>query len=308
MNGTMLRRMIVGGAKNFVRSGSVSFATVLIMTVTLLIIGFLIFLSATLTHTMEAIKEKVDINIYFVPTASETEIFTVRDQLAGLEEVSAVVYTSREQALQEFTLRHAEDELTLQALEELGENPLGASLSVTAKDPSQYERIAVFLVDQNSAGGTGFSAIEDINYFDNKTVIDRLTAAIRASESAGIIVILLFALASSVIAFATIRLAIYTARDEIAVMRLVGASNMYIRGPFIVEGIMAGLLAAAISLILFYPVTWYVGTAMSDWLGGFNLFAYYLENFGMVFLVLVGAGVLLSGVSSWFAVRKYLKV
>lgn len=307
MNFTMIRRMITGGAKNFIRSGSVSFATVLIMTVTLMIIGLLIFVSAILSHTLMAIEDKVDVNIYFHTTASEPEILLVRDQLAALPEVSVVTYTSRDQALVEFRERHADDQLTLQALEELGENPLGASLAVKAKDPGQYEGIVNFLSGEEGTAGGSSDIIDRINYFQNKVVIDRLTSAIRATEGAGTIIVLLFALASAIIAFATIRLAIYTARDEISVMRLVGASNMYIRGPFIVAGIIAGLLAAVITLVLFYPIAWYVGETASGWLGGFNLFNYYVGQFPKIFLILVGGGVLLSGVSSWFAVRKYLK-
>ncbi len=299
--------MITGGAKNFIRSGSVSFATVLIMTVTLMIIGLLIFVSAILSHTLMAIEDKVDVNIYFHTTASEPEILLVRDQLAALPEVSVVTYTSRDQALVEFRERHADDQLTLQALEELGENPLGASLAVKAKDPGQYEGIVNFLSGEEGTAGGSSDIIDRINYFQNKVVIDRLTSAIRATEGAGTIIVLLFALASAIIAFATIRLAIYTARDEISVMRLVGASNMYIRGPFIVAGIIAGLLAAVITLVLFYPIAWYVGETASGWLGGFNLFNYYVGQFPKIFLILVGGGVLLSGVSSWFAVRKYLK-
>jgi len=308
MNFTMLRRMFAGGAKNFVRSGSVSFATVLIMTVTLVIIGLLIFLSAILSYTLAAIEDKVDVNVYFVTTAAESDILAVRDQIAAFPEVAAVTYTSREQALREFEERHADDQLTLQALEELGENPLGASLAIKAQDPGQYESIVKFLSDDAAVAGGSSDLIDRINYFQNKTVIDRLTSAIRATEGAGTIIVLLFALASAVIVFATIRLAIYTSRDEIAVMRLVGASNMYIRGPFIVTGLISGLIAAVITLVLFYPISWYIGMSASGWLGGFNLFNYYLGHFPFIFMVLVGSGVLLGGVASWFAVRKYLKI
>jgi cell division transport system permease protein len=91
-------------------------------------------------------------------------------------------------------------------------------------------------------------------------------------------------------------------------MRLVGASNMYIRGPFIVTGIIAGALAALISLILFYPATYYAGNALASWLGGFNLFTYYMSHFALVFLVLVGSGVFLGALASWIGVRRYLKI
>jgi cell division transport system permease protein len=299
----MLRRIFTAGAKSFVRSGSVSFATVLIMTVTLMIIGFLVFLSAVLSTTLAGIRDKVDVNVYFVPSASESDVMNLQEEIEALPEVSSVSFTSADTALQQFRERHADDELTLRALDELGENPLGASLSIKANDPSQYESIAEYL-----NGISGASIIDDVNYFQNKTVIERLTSAINATAQAGSVIVFLFALASTVIALATIRLAIYSARDEIAVMRLVGASNMYIRGPFIVAGILAGVFAGLITLVLFYPASWYVGKATAVWLGGFNVFTYYVENFPMFFLVLIGAGVFLGGFASFLGVRRYLKI
>lgn len=307
MNGTFLKRIIKGGATNFIRSGSVSFATVLIMTVTLVIVGALIFLSAILGSTLKNIQDKVDVNVYFFTDASSGDIFAVKQGLESLSQVESVTYTTREQALTDFKERHAQDQLTLQALEELGDNPLEASLSIKAHDPSQYEGIVQYLTTSQATGGTGAS-IDRINYLQNKNVIDRLTGAISATERAGVAIVLLFALASLIIALATIRLAIYTAREEIAVMRLVGASNMYIRGPFIVAGIMAGALAAFIALIVFYPVTWYAGNALSTWLGGFSLFTYYLHNFAMIFFILVGSGVFLGALASWIGVRRYLTI
>jgi cell division transport system permease protein len=278
------------------------------MSVTLSIIGVLIFLSAILSNTLSDIQDKVDVNVYFVTTADEPEILGVKEKLENIPEVKEVVYTSRDKALADFRDRHATDQLTLQALDELGDNPLGASLSIKAKNPSQYEGIVKFLADEPALSPGGNSIIDRINYYQNKTVIDRLTSAIRATERAGLIIVILFALASAVIVLASMRLAIYTARDEIAVMRLVGASNMYIRGPFIVAAMLSGLLSAIITLVLFYPVSWYAGSALSNWLGGFNLFTYYLSHFPMIFGIIVGSGILLGAVASFVAVRRYLKI
>lgn len=304
----MIKRVFTGGAKNFVRSGLVSFATVLVMTVTLIIIGSLIFLSAVLGSTLATLQDKVDVNVYFVTDAQERDVIAIQKKLETLPEVASVVYSSREERLAKFRERYEGDQLTLQALDELADNPLGASLAIKAKDPSQYEGIVEFLSNDSSISPAGGPIIDDINYFKNKTVIDRLSSAIDATEKAGLAIVILFALASTVIALATIRLAIYTSRDEIAVMRLVGASNAYIRGPFIVAGVMAGLIAALLALVIFYPATWYAGSALSTWLGGFNLFTYYLSHFGLVFSILVGSGVLLGALASWLAVRRYLKI
>jgi cell division transport system permease protein len=290
------------------RSGAVSFATVLIMTVTLMIIGFLIFLSALLTYTLSQIESQVDVSVYFTTTAAEGDILNLQDALQALPEVKAVTYTSSDQALQEFKVRHADDQLTLNALNELGSNPLGGSLAIQAYDPSQYQTIVNYINNDANLTVDGTSIVDHIDYEQNKEIIQRLTDAIHATEQAGLVVVIIFAIASTIIALATVRLAIYSARDEIAVMRLVGASNAYIRGPFIVAGVLAGILSSIIALVIFLPATWYIGTHLSEWLGGFNLFSYFISHFLLVVGIMVGSGILLGGFASYLAVRRDLRV
>lgn len=303
-----MKRVLVSGWKNFVRGGAVSAATVLIMTVTLAIIGSLIFLSALLSYTLAAISDKVDVSVYFVTSASEQDIFAVKSQLEKLPQVASVGYTSADDALTAFRARHANDQLTLQALEQLGGNPLDASLEVRAKDPSQYESIVSFLEASPALSAGGTSIVDRVNYAQNKEVIDRLSLAMRATREVGLAVVILFAIASILIAFATVRLAIYTAKDEIAVMRLVGASNAYIQGPFIVTGVITGVTAAALVLLLLWPVTFYIGTKTATWFGGFNVASYYAGHFAFIFFILLSSSIALGAIASVFAIRKYLKV
>lgn len=308
MDWMILKRVLVSGGKSFRRGGAVSAATVLIMTVTLAIISSLIFLSALLTFTLTTIKEKVDVSVYFVTTASEADILAVKSQLEKLPQVANVSYTSAEDTLLAFRERHANDQLTLQALDELGGNPLDASLEIRAKDPSEYESIVKFLEASPTLSTGGSSIVDRINYAQNKDVIDRLSLAIHATREIGFAVVILFAIASILIAFATIRLAIYVAKDEVAVMRLVGASNAYIQGPFIVTGIITGVTAAAIVLVLLYPATWYAGMKTATWFGGFNIASYYGDHFFLVFFIIMFSGIALGAVASVLAIRKYLTV
>ena len=308
MSWMIIKRVLMGGAKNFARGGAVSAATVLIMTVTLGIIGSLIFLSALLSYTLDIVKDKVDVSVYFVTTASESEILEVKDQLEKLPQVANVGYTSASEALTAFRGRHANDQLTLQALDELGGNPLDASLEIQAKDPSQYESIVKFLEASPALSSDGTSIVDRINYAQNKDVIDRLSLAIRATREIGFAVIILFAVASILIAFATVRLAIYTAKEEISVMRLVGASNTYIQGPFIVTGIITGIIAATLVLLLLWPATWYAGTKTAGWFGGFDLATYYSSHFPLIFYILMLSGIGLGAVASVLAIRRYLKI
>ncbi|MDP2652305.1 MAG: permease-like cell division protein FtsX, partial [bacterium] len=264
--------------------------------------------SALLSYTLTTIKEKVDVSVYFVTTASEGEILAVKDKLEKLPQVESVSYTSAADALTAFRARHANDQLTLQALDELGGNPLDASLEVRAKDPSEYESIVNFLEASPALSSGGTSIVDRINYAQNKEVIDRLSLAIQATQEIGFAVVVLFAIASILIAFATIRLAIYTAKDEVAVMRLVGASNPYIRGPFIIAGVITGVTAAAIVLLLLWPATWYASAKTVGWFGGFNLASYYGDHFLLVFVIIMGSGIALGAFASILAIRRYLKV
>lgn len=307
MSWMVIKRMCVSGWKNFTRGGAVSVATVVIMTVTLGIIGSLIFLSALLTFTLNTIKDKVDVSVYFVTTANEADILAVKSQIEKLPQVADVKYTSADEALKAFRARHASDQLTLQALDELGGNPLDASLAVRAKDPSEYESIVSFLEASPALSTGGASIVDSINYAKNKAVIERLTLALQATRQIGLAIFAIFAIASILIAFATVRLAIYTAKDEIAVMRLVGASNAYIKGPFIVTGLITGMLAAALVLILLWPVTIYTGEKTTAWFGGFNVATYYSSHFSFIFLILMGAGVVLGALASMLAINRYLK-
>ena len=302
-----IRRVFIGGWKSFVRGGAVSFATVLIMTATLGIIASLIFVSGLLNFTLDAIRDKVDITVYIAESATEEEIFNLRDKLLALPEVERVVYTNREEALERFRARNADNQLTLQALDELGGNPLRASLAVKAQQPSDYESVVTFLEATPALSAGGDSIIDRINYVQNKEAIDRLSLAITATKNIGLAVVLFFALLSILIAFATIRLAIFTARDEIAVMQLVGASMAYVRGPFVVTGIITGILGSLIVLILFFPISWYAGVKTESWLAGFNFFAYYGGHLIPIALTLIGTGVILGALASFFAIRKYLK-
>ena len=110
------------------------------------------------------------------------------------------------------------------------------------------------------------------------------------------------------ITFNTIRLAIYIARDEISVMKLVGAGDSYIHGPFVFEGALYGVVSGIVTLILFYPLTLWLGPITEGFFNEINIFQYYLNNFGQIFLIIMGTGIGLGAVSSYLAVRRYLKV
>ena len=310
---TNTKRILHSGFVSFFRNGFVSLAAVLVMTITLFAIGSLLFSGALLEESLNDLKDKVDVNVYFLTTAPEDDILVFKTVLEGLPEVKKVTYTSREEALAIFRLRHEDDQLTLQALDELDENPLGASLSIKAKETSQYEGIANFLEGSDALSITETPIIEKVNFFQNKAAIDKLTEIISSSEQSNLLKTILLIVVSVLITFNTIRLAIYNSREEIKLMKLVGASNWYVQGPFIVTGIMYGVISAVVALALFYPVTLWFGPVFYPFnffstIESTSLLIYYSNNFSVIFIAVFGTGIVLGALSSYLAVKKYLKV
>lgn len=308
-----IKRVARYGLIGFIRNGFVSLAAVLVMLVTLFFIANLMISNGAMRATLQELTEQVDVTIYFLTTAPEEEILTLKQSLEALPEVEAVIYETREQALATFRERHKNDQLTLQALDELSENPLSASLSVRAKETSQYESVANYLEAQRGSGTGPGASIERVNFTQNKIAIDRLTDVINTSERNGLVKGIVLALSVLLISFNTIRLAIYTARDEISVMNLVGAGQWYVRGPFLMAGALYGIVSALLVLLLLFPILYFypvlVGLdATSELLfGNFDSFAYFSGNFFIFFGVLMGLGVTLGVLSSYLAVRRYLR-
>ena len=305
---TKLKRVIRTGFFNFWRNSTVSLASVLVMLVTLLTIALISFSGAILETVLKELSNKIDINVTFVTTASEEDILNIKHTLESLPEVSLVTYVSREESLEDFKERHANDPSILAALDELGTNPLGAVLNIKARDPSQYASVAEFLESENVLSSEDNTIIDRVNYFQNKVAIDRLSKIISSADKLGLILTLALISISMLIAFNTIRLTIYIAKDEISVMRLVGASTNYIQGPFVVVGVIYGVVAGILALLILLPLTYWAGSETENFFVGFNIYSYYLRNIGEIMIIILGSGVLIGGVSSLLATSKYLKI
>ena len=304
---TGLRRVVKSGFVGFWRSAYVSLASVFVLTVSLFVIGATMFLDQLLTVSLQNLQSKVDINVYFVPDAAPEEIDRLTTSIEALPDVQSVAFTSRDEALRLYRERNQGDEIAIQALEELNENPLGATLAIQARETSQYEQIANFLEEQQSLESPSSPVIDEVNYNRNRESIERLTSIIGAVEQAGFMVMIVLLIASVLITFNTIRLAIYTAREEISIMRLVGAGNMFIRGPFMLQGIMYGLLAGFLAVLILYPIMLWLGPSTEAFFE-FNLLTYYTDNLIYIFLVLAGIGIVLGLISSILAIARYLRV
>ncbi len=305
---SQFQRIIKAGFLNFRRNGLVSWAAILIVTITLSVITSIILLQAVLTSSLNQIKNKVDVSIYFTVDAPEEKIMALKETLENLPEVAEVTYTSSAEALALFRERHSNDYPTIQALDEIGENPLGAYLNVKAREVSQYENIANFMKSDNALVLGSASIIDKVNYYQNKTVIDRLSNIINGAQRLGILITLVLVVLSIIITFNTIRLTIYNQKQEIEIMRLVGGSNWHIRAPFLVEGSLYGIFAAIITLVIFYPLVYLISPKVESLMPNASLMGYFLAN-GFKYAVLVFfAGIMLGVVSSAVAIRRFLKI
>ena len=299
---TNSKRIIRAGFVSFWRNWFLSLSSVIILTLALCIFGSMLFASAFGNSLIAQVKDKVDINVYFTLNASESDILALAKTVSKLPEVASTAYVSSTTALANFRDKWQNNSLILQGLDEVGTNPLPASLNIKAKDPSQYAGIADFLVNN--------LIVDKVNYNDNKLIIERLSRIIMLVQKAASVLALVFVLIAIIIVFNTIRLVIYTAKDEINVMKLVGASNTYARGPFVVSGIMYGMFSGIIALLILGIGSYNVDHMSIGFLTLSNIafFPYFVKNFGEIFALVIGSGVILGGVSSYLAVRRYLKV
>ncbi len=299
---TNLKRITRAGFISFWRNWFLSLSAVIILTILLCLFGAMIFGSAFGNAIIAQVKDKVDINVYFSMTANESDILSLTKTVSKLPEVASATYISSSTALANFRDKWQDNSLILQGLDEVGSNPLPAMLNIKAKDPSQYAGISSFLVNN--------PLVDKVNYNDNKLVIERLSRIISLVQKAASLIAIIFIIIAIIIVLNTIRLVIYTAKDEIGVMKLVGASNMYARGPFVISGIMYGIFSGVITLVILALASYNFDHTSIGFLMLANLkfFPYFVQNFGEIFIIIMGSGIVLGAVSSYLAVRRYLKV
>lgn len=297
------KRILTYAWLSFRRNGWLSAATILVMMLTLFVIGGLLLVSIIANTVLNDLEQKIDVSMSFRRGTQEATILAIKHEVEALSTVREVNYVSPEEALADFRERHKDDPTVLASLEELGdENPLPATLNIKARNPNDFAGIAKFL------DGKNFPGIEKINYFENQKVIERLSAVVRGVRSLGVAAVLVLGFVAVLVAFNTVRLAIYTAREEIGIMRLVGATNWYVRGPFMIEGLIHGGLAAIATSLLFFPIIWLASAKILIFLPSVNLFKYFTGNFFEFLSILFVIGALLGVGSSVIAIRRYLKV
>lgn len=299
---TIISRIFHFGFLNFKRNALLSATTVAIVTLALFVFGGLIIFGVITNNAVASIQDKIDISVYFNTNTSEDQILNIQQSLQGLSQVASVDYISRDEALNIFKTKHANDSTITQAINELNSNPLEASLNIKAKSPDQYASIANYL-----SSSTISQYIDTISYTQNQDVINRLAKIIKNIEGGALLAIIFLTLIAGLVVFNTIRIAIYSNRDEIGIMRVVGASNNFITGPYMVEGFICGTIAALLSIIIAAPIIYFLSPYLDVFIPGLNIFQYFYTHIFQLFFYEFIFGISIGIFSSYIAVKKYLK-
>ena len=300
---TLIKRIFKSGWLSFSRDRGLAVATCLIMVMTISLATSLFLLKDVSQFLISAVQEKADISVYFKESASEEDVLKVKEEISEIPEVRSVNYVSKEEALESFVQRHKDDLVLMESLEEVGGNPFLAALNIKAFQASQYQAVANFF-----EAGTFENLIEKVDYYQRKPVIERIFALTSGVGKAGISLSIILAIVAILVAFNTIRLAILNQKEEIKVQRLVGASNWFIRGPFLVQGAISGTLAVIICLLIFTLICWFLSPKIEILFSGLNIWRYFTGNFFTIVLIQLVTGIGLGVISSTIAIRRYLKV
>lgn len=298
-----LKRIVKAGWLNFWRNKLLSFATLAVMTLVLLVVAGLLLLNVASQSLIASLENKVDVSVYFKTDTPEQDILSIKDIIKDIGSVAAVSYVSREQALDKFKQDHFGQETFMQSLEVLGDNPLSASINIKARQAKEYVNIVSFIERANFR-----HLIDRIDFRENEAAINKLINLSRGIRRLGLIVSLFLALVVLLVSFNTIRLAIYNQKNEIMIMRLVGASNWSIRGPFLIEGLLYGMVGSLVTVLVLWPSLVFASSQWDIIFSEINLLAWFENNVLAVWLLLFGVGTVLGLLSSLIAIRRYLKV
>lgn len=286
------------------RNFSLSFMTVFILVLMLLSVNVLLSLEVVTNQAVKSVKDQVDISFYFTSKVQDTEIDNVKKYIASFPEVTKITVLSKDQVLANFKDRHKDQKETMDALTELGENPFGPTMVVKTREPKDYQKLIKALDVPEYK-----KIIEAKSYDQHESAIIKLQNITNRIEMIGLGLTILFAAISFLIIFNTIRVAINSQKTEISIKRLVGASNWFIRGPYLIESLLFTIVSiAATFVVMYFALSWFDSYLSIVFSSSFSLTNYYKSNIFFLCSMQALAVLLLNILSSGLAMRKQLKV
>jgi len=302
-----LLRIIKSGFQNFYRNSTLTIASVLIITITLLVGSSFYFGAHIVSATSKQIEKKVDISVYLKTNAKEEKIIKLKEDLEKLPELKngKVVYESKEDVKKEFESRHQKSE-TIEALKVIDTNPFGGVLNISTENVDSYKKINDYIYSKDVINKYD-DVVESTSYKNVEGAINKLQMLIKFFTKTGIILSIILAVIAFLVTFNTMRLVMHSKREEIEVMKLVGASNFFAKAPLVFSGMLygftAGLITIALNTIVIKKTSSFLNEAFV-----FNLTQFYSDNFLMISLSVIVSGIMIGFASSYIAVIKYMKI
>jgi cell division transport system permease protein len=297
-------RVLKAALQNLLRNAWLGVATIMVLALALASVNLLVGVNALLGNAAHTLEDKVDVTVFFKKNANQALITQAKFFIANLPQVKDAELMTSDDALQAFKDRHANDTAILSALDELDSNPLGATLRIKARDTSDYPFIMETLKNPQFS-----DAIQSETYQDHSDAITNVQRLASGVQRFGAILIAVFAIIGILIVYNTIRVAIYTQREEIGIMRLVGASSFYVRAPFVIQGIFLALVSLCLTGALVWFGAGWSDRALHSLFDGTDpgIRTYFSTHWPLLALIEGGALAFLVAATSWIAAGKYLK-
>ncbi|MEK7158310.1 MAG: permease-like cell division protein FtsX [Patescibacteria group bacterium] len=291
--------------QNFWRNFWLSLVTIFILFLTLLSISVVALLNYSTGAAISAIEKKVDLDLYFFTDASQEDVQVTQKFIEDLAQTKSVTHITKEEAKKQFIEKNQNDPALVESIEVVEDNPFPDSFVIQALTLEGYDQIV------EAINGTDYKEkIEEIGIAESKAVIERLTTISDRVRQVGFAVSGIFVIIAILVVFNTIRITIYSHREELGIMKLVGATNMFVRVPFIIESVLYAIIAATVTVGTLYPVVRTAAPYVNGLFEGyeFNLFEFFSANFWKIFLIQLGVALVLCVVSSMVAISRYLRV
>jgi cell division transport system permease protein len=298
-----LKRIIKCGLLNLIREKETIFPTIFVLFLTVFFIGLIFLVKEIGIVLIDILREKTEISVYFKEDTKEEEIFKIREELFKIQGVKKVTYVPKEEALQKFIQRHNKNPVYLESLEIIGGNPFLASLNIKSEAIEGYELVNQYLEKEEIK-----KVIDHTSYSKSREVIEKIFSFTSLAKKIGIGISVIFLIVAILVNFNTIKLAILNSKKEIEIQKIVGATDWFIRGPFLVQSIIYGVLAVLLSISFLALICWFLGPRLNEFLIGIDLFSLFLSKFKFLFLIQFLIGIFLPIISTFLVTRRYLKI
>lgn len=302
---TNFKRVFKFATTDFSRNKGVTIAAIFVLIITTMLVTGLFFFQGVTKYLVEQVQDKIDVTAYFKEGTAEEDILKVKSEIEKMSpDIKGVEYVSKEDALAIFTEKHKDNKVFLKALEEVGANPLLPSLNIkTTGTTVQYEQISNILQTD-----TYSQFIEKVDFSAKRDTIEKVFSITSNINLFGLILGVILVIVAMLVVFNTIKLTVDGSKNEINTMRMVGASDWFIRGPFIIQGAIYGFVAFITCFLLTIISAYFFSSKIGIVLPGFNIFSFFLHNIFFVILIQLGFGVGLGMLASFIVVRRHLEV